>query len=207
MGNFNPIKPTKYTGTNKYISFFVSRNRQPLLSDYRQPETGTLYSVGTLWQVSKDPTTGTEGEIWVLQKIVSNQAFWALLSATGGSGGPATGVVSPTTPSGGAGVGGDFNTVGGAGNQYPIQNAYTSTNDCGYLRIALHNYRNLRIMVNRSGRESVYQSRCDNFASRCGGQRNDPSVTSIPKSKAEFVALVKSRKDYKDRKKRDAEKI
>jgi hypothetical protein len=37
--------------------------------------------------------------------------------------------------------------------------------------------------------------------------RNDPSVTSIPKSKAEFVALVKSRKDYKDRKKRDAEKI
>jgi hypothetical protein len=35
--------------------------------------------------------------------------------------------------------------------------------------------------------------------------RNDPSVDSIPKSKEAFVALVKSRPDYKDRKAKDAE--
>ena len=35
--------------------------------------------------------------------------------------------------------------------------------------------------------------------------RADPSVESIPKSKEAFVALVKSRSDYKDRKARDAE--
>jgi hypothetical protein len=35
--------------------------------------------------------------------------------------------------------------------------------------------------------------------------RNDPSVDSIPKSKEAFVALVKSRQDYKDRATRDAE--
>lgn len=88
MGNFNPIQPTKYQGTNKYISFFVSRNRQPTLADYRQPETGTLYSIGTLWQVSKDPITGTEGEVFLLQKIVSNQAYWALISNGSFPGGP-----------------------------------------------------------------------------------------------------------------------
>lgn len=35
--------------------------------------------------------------------------------------------------------------------------------------------------------------------------RNDPAVQSIPKAKADFVALVKSRADYKDRKAKDAE--
>jgi len=37
--------------------------------------------------------------------------------------------------------------------------------------------------------------------------RNDPAVLSIPKSKEAFVALVKSRSDYKDRKAKDAEKL
>jgi hypothetical protein len=37
--------------------------------------------------------------------------------------------------------------------------------------------------------------------------RNDPSVTSIPKSKDAFVALVKARSDYKDRKAKDLEAI
>ena len=82
MGNFNPVKPTKYLGTNKYITFFVSRNRQPTSADYRQPETGSLYSVGTVWQVAKDPTTGVEGELWMLSKIVSNQGFWVQISGT-----------------------------------------------------------------------------------------------------------------------------
>jgi len=37
--------------------------------------------------------------------------------------------------------------------------------------------------------------------------RADPAVQSIPKSKEAFVALVKSRSDYKDRKAKDAEKL
>jgi len=87
MPNFNPLNPTKHRGTNKYITFFVSRNRQPLLADYRQPETGTLYSVGTVWQVAKNPTTGIEGEMYMLTKIVANQGYWVLL-AGGGIAGP-----------------------------------------------------------------------------------------------------------------------
>lgn len=84
MGNFNPKLPTKHVGTNKYITFFVSRNRSPTGADYRQPETGTLYSVGTVWQVGKDPTTGSEGDLWMLSKIVANIAYWVQLS-TGGT--------------------------------------------------------------------------------------------------------------------------
>lgn len=83
MPNFSPKNPSKYLGTNKYITFFVSRNRQPTGADYRQPETGTLYSVGTVWQVSKNPTTGTEGQLYMLSKIVSNVATWSLISNTG----------------------------------------------------------------------------------------------------------------------------
>lgn len=82
MGNFNPQLPTKYLGTNKYITFFVSRNREPTLADYRQPETGTLYSVGTIWQVSKDPTTGVEGDIYILSKIVANQGYWIIIAGS-----------------------------------------------------------------------------------------------------------------------------
>lgn len=81
MPNFNPLNPTKFLGTNKYITFFVSRNRRPTGADYRQPETGTLYSVGTVWQVGKNPTTGTEGELWMLSKIVANVATWIQLQA------------------------------------------------------------------------------------------------------------------------------
>ncbi len=85
MGNFNPKLPTKHTGTDKYITFFVSRNRQPTGSDYRQPETGNLYSIGTIWQVGKNPTTGTEGEMFILTKIVANIAFWEILSGSSGT--------------------------------------------------------------------------------------------------------------------------
>lgn len=81
--SFNPINPAKYQGTDKYITFFVSRNRLPTGADYRQPETGRLYSVGTVWQVGKDPTTGVEGDLWMLAKIVANVAYWVQLSNGG----------------------------------------------------------------------------------------------------------------------------
>lgn len=100
MGNFNPKLPTKHTGTNKYITFFVTRKREPTLADYIQPETGTHYSLGTVWQVAKSPTTGVEGELWMLSKIVANQGYWVLLSGSqvgfiSGTGSPNTVVTAP----------------------------------------------------------------------------------------------------------------
>lgn len=87
MANFNPRNPTRHTGTDKYITFFVTRSRSPTTADFRQPETGNLYSIGTVWQVGKDPTTGTEGDLWMLSKIVSNLGYWIKIA-------------SGTTPSG-----------------------------------------------------------------------------------------------------------
>lgn len=83
MGNnsgIGPRNPTKYLGANVYLNIIVSRNYQPTGADYRQPETGLLYQVNTLWQVGKNPTTGTEGQIYILTKIVANIAYWQLLA-------------------------------------------------------------------------------------------------------------------------------
>lgn len=76
----SPNNPLKYLGPNVYINSVVTRNREPTGADYRQPETGKLYPFSTLWLVSKNPTTGTQGDLWYLSKIVSNVAFWIKLS-------------------------------------------------------------------------------------------------------------------------------
>lgn len=79
MGDNNPNLPNKYLGTNKYITYFVTRSRGPTGADYRQPETGTLYSIGTVWQVGKNPSNGIEGDLWMLSKIVANVGYWVKL--------------------------------------------------------------------------------------------------------------------------------
>lgn len=81
----SPKNPSKYTGPNVYLSSIVTRSREPTAADYRQPETGKLYPIGSYWLVSKDPTTGTEGDLWYLSKITSNVAYWLQISS-GGSG-------------------------------------------------------------------------------------------------------------------------
>lgn len=99
----SPQNPRDYVGPNVYLVVCVNRNRQPTGADYRQPETGKLYPINSFWQVSKNPTTGNEGEIWVLNKIVANVAYWTMLS--GGIIGPLLSVtvplgVSPIIPDG-----------------------------------------------------------------------------------------------------------
>lgn len=95
----SPEFPAKYLGPNVYLVTVVTRNREPTGADYRQPETGKLYPINTFWQVSKNPTTGVEGEIWVLTKIVANVAYWQILGS--GSAGPLVNVdVDASTPPG-----------------------------------------------------------------------------------------------------------
>lgn len=81
----SPKNPNKYLGPNVYISSIVTRNREPTGADYRQPETGKLYPLGSYWLISKDPSSGTQGDLWYLSKIVSNVAYWLQVSS-GGSG-------------------------------------------------------------------------------------------------------------------------
>lgn len=79
----SPHMPTKYLGPNVFYPSTVTRNRRPTSTDVFQPETGKYYIVSGLWQVGKQPTTGVEGEIYVLTKIVANVAYWELI--TGGA--------------------------------------------------------------------------------------------------------------------------
>src|ERR1700739_1134334 len=99
----SPKIPNKYLGPNVYTNVVVMRNRAPTGADYRQPETGKLYPIDCYWMVGKDPTTGTEGDLWYLSKIVANVAYWLMLS--GGGSGPLLSVnvpegISPIVPDG-----------------------------------------------------------------------------------------------------------
>ena len=100
-----PHAPTKYLGPNQFLVPVVSRDREPTGADYRQPETGKLYPIASIWQVGKNPTTGSEGDMWMLSKIVANVAFWILIS----SGGTplesfVTNIAGPVVPDGSAQV-------------------------------------------------------------------------------------------------------
>ena len=99
----SPKDPNKYLGPSVYLSSIVSRNREPTGADYRQPETGKIYPMGSLWIISKNPTTGSQGALWYLSKIVANVAYWielnsggnaAIETLTGDSGGPIAGNAS-----------------------------------------------------------------------------------------------------------------
>lgn len=76
----SPKNPNRYTGANLYLTTVVTRTRAPTGADYRQPENGKIYPTGSLWLVGKNPTTGTEGDLWYLSKIVANVAYWVMLS-------------------------------------------------------------------------------------------------------------------------------
>jgi len=80
MAGLSPKDPNKYLGPNVYLTVSVARNRQPSGADYRQPETGKLYPLASLWIISKDPTSGTEGDLYYLSKIVANVASWVKLN-------------------------------------------------------------------------------------------------------------------------------
>lgn len=81
----SPKDPNKYLGPNVYLSSIVARNREPTGADYRQPETGKNYPLGSYWLISKDPVSGTQGDLWYLSKIAANVAYWLQVSS-GGSG-------------------------------------------------------------------------------------------------------------------------
>ena len=76
----SPMYPIKYKGPNVYLANVVTRKRQPLSTDVFQPETGKYYVPFCGWQVGANPTTGIEGELWLLSKIVANVAYWVLIS-------------------------------------------------------------------------------------------------------------------------------
>ena len=81
LTGLSPNNPRDYVGPNVALNTVVTRNRAPTGADYRQPETGKLYPFNTFWLVGKNPTTGIQGDLWYLSKIVANVAYWIQLNA------------------------------------------------------------------------------------------------------------------------------
>lgn len=78
----SPKGPNHYVGPNVYLPTLVTRTRSPTGADYRQPETGKLYPTGSYWLTGASPTTGTQGDLWYLSKIVANVAYWVMIGAS-----------------------------------------------------------------------------------------------------------------------------
>lgn len=76
----SPMYPVKYTGPDVQCANFVIRPRRPTTADYRQPENAKLYRLTCVWQVGKNPSTGVEGELWMLSTIIANIATWVMIS-------------------------------------------------------------------------------------------------------------------------------
>lgn len=115
LTGYSPNNPKAYTGPNVALNTVVTRNREPTGADYRQPETGKLYPFNTFWLVGKDPTTGSQGDLFYLSKIIANVAYWSKLATGATNDGP---VLTITGNSGGAidpDSDGNINLVGTTG--------------------------------------------------------------------------------------------
>lgn len=64
-----------YTGPSANIVSCSTQPRRPTSAD-------TNYPILHHWQVGKEPQTGSEGEIWVLESFTSGSADWGLISTT-----------------------------------------------------------------------------------------------------------------------------
>lgn len=82
LTGYSANDPLRYLGPNIAIVAIVTRTRSPLGSDIKQPNTGKYYGFGTFWLVGKNPTTGTQGDLWYLSKIEASIAYWVQLNAT-----------------------------------------------------------------------------------------------------------------------------
>lgn len=76
----SPKNPRDYTGPTLAYPSVVLRNRRPTGADFRQPESGKLYPISSYWILGVNPTNGVQGELWYLSKIVSNVAYWLMIS-------------------------------------------------------------------------------------------------------------------------------
>ena len=117
----SPNNPLKYLGPNVNLVTCVSIAREPTGADYRQPQTGKLYPIGSEWIVAKNPTTGTQGDIWFLRKIVANVAYWVQISLvdntlTADTGGPLSSVAN------------NFNIFGQQAGSIPVVDTIGSGN-------------------------------------------------------------------------------
>jgi len=79
-----PVRDTRHYN---FFAPVVRIKREPLSTDIKDPSTGRYYERPTFWQVGRDPSTGTEGDLWYLADITANVADWQKLATSSGAGG------------------------------------------------------------------------------------------------------------------------
>ena len=89
LTGISPNDPKKYLGPYVSLMPIVLRNREPTGADIRDPNTGKYYPFGCHWIVGQTspgvaPSTGTRGDLWYLNYIAANIAYWSLISSGAG---------------------------------------------------------------------------------------------------------------------------
>lgn len=75
--NYNALPDYPVNPAQRVI--LLSFPREPTSADVKD-NAGRFYQKATIWQVGKDPTTGTEGDLFILSKIVNSTASWIQIS-------------------------------------------------------------------------------------------------------------------------------
>src|SRR5947207_889751 len=104
--------PTKYTGQNYNFTPEYTRSRDPTTVDIKDPRNQGYYPYNSIWN------NRTNGNIWILQKIVANVATWVQLSTSAGPMLQITGDTGIAIPSAGNVnliTDSNFHTLGGTG--------------------------------------------------------------------------------------------
>ena len=71
----------------EFLTAYVKIARAPLPTDIKNPNTNRYYTRPYFWIVAKNPSTGTEGDLYYLCDITANVADWKLLSTGSTPGG------------------------------------------------------------------------------------------------------------------------
>jgi len=79
-----PVRDTRHYN---FFAPVVRIAREPLSTDIKDPSTGRYYERPTFWQIGRNPSTGTEGDLWYLADITANVADWQKLATSSGEGG------------------------------------------------------------------------------------------------------------------------
>jgi len=75
-----------YRPENEQVPY-VKIARQPTSSDYKNPQTNKYFTPPFHWVIGKNPSTGTEGDLYYLADVTANVADWKLMSTGSTPGG------------------------------------------------------------------------------------------------------------------------
>jgi len=108
----------------EFLCAYVRIGRPPLTTDYKNPNTGRYFTAPSFWQVGRNPSSGSEGDLYYLSDITANEATWRMVASGEAPGGTVTALVTDdaetVAPDGSGNINIDGVVVANAANAKPL---------------------------------------------------------------------------------------